>query len=175
MIKTSETLLTLCAACICAVQPSGAVAQPASTQPKHYRLTFVLNYPHGRQPSQIFVLNVPVKQDHPGMAGSVTTSGLTGQPESSVQENLQCTDVKESATGLAAKVDFSMDSIAMPLPGSSEPVHRNLTFNRQVDLVLGRPTRVTEELHVIPLGKGGEASANPLSPAPQITVTAIEM
>lgn len=174
VIKTGVALLTVCAACICAVQPSAAVAQSAATQPKHYRLTFVLNYPDG-QPSQIFVLNVPVKQDHPGMAGSVTTSGLTGQPESSVQENLQCTDVKVSALGLAAKVGFSMDSIALPLPGPAEPIHRNLTFNRQVNLVLGTPTRITEEPHAIPSGKGGDASANTLPHAPQITVTAIAM
>jgi len=175
VIKTGVALLTLCAAGICAAQPSMAVAQSTPIQTKHYRLTFVLNYPKEQQPSQTFVLDVPVTHDRPGMAGSTTASGLTGDPESSVQENLQCTEVQESATGLAARIAFSMDSMAQPLPGSTEPLHRNLTFNRQVDVALGKPTRITDELHIIPLGKGDGANANTLPPAPQITVTAIEL
>lgn len=175
MVKTGIALLTLCVAGICGAQPPVAVAQSATHQTKHYRLTFVLNYPNGQQPSQTLVLDVPVTHDRPGMAKSATTSGLTGQPESSVQENLQCTEVQESATGLAVKVAFSMDSWAQPLPGSTESIVHNLTFNRQVDLALGKPTRITEQLHAMPVGKNGEAPANALPPEPQITVTAIEL
>lgn len=99
-------------------------------------------------------------------------SGLTEEPNSVVQETLQCTDVQKSATGLEAKVSFSMDSIGQPLPNSSEPLHHNLTFNRQIDVELGKTTRITDEMHVKPLKPGDEAYTKTLPPAPQITVTA---
>lgn len=174
MIRIGTALITLCAIGICA-QSSMAVAQSAQTQPKHYRLTFVLSYTQGKQPSQTIVLDVPVTHGRSGMAATTVLSGLAGEPEGNLQESLQCTDVQESATGLAAKVVFSVDSMGQPLPGSEEPRHHNLTFNRQIDVALGTPTRITEELHVIPLGKTGAAYANTLPPAPQITVTAVEM
>ena len=170
VIKVGTALLTLCMAGVCSAQLSTATAQ---TQAKHYRLTFVLSYGQGQQPSQTFVLDVPVTQDRAGMAGTSTVSGLTGDPAGNAQESLECTEVRESATGLAANVAFSMDSVVAPLPGSAEPRHRNLTFRRQVDLVLGTPTRITEEMHVIPLGKGDAADSAKLPPAAQITVTAV--
>ena len=170
MIKGGTALLTLCMAGVCSAQLSTATAQ---TQAKHYRLTFVLSYGQGQQPSQTFVLDVPVTQDRAGMAGTSTVSGLTGDPAGNAQESLECTEVRESATGLAANVAFSMDSVVAPLPGSAEPRHRNLTFRRQVDLVLGTPTRITEEMHVIPMGKGDAADSAKLPPAAQITVTAV--
>ncbi len=68
-------------------------------------------------------------------------AGLTGQLEGSVAEKIQCTEVRESAAGLAAKVTFAMDSVTMaPAPYSSEPLHHNLSFDRKIDLVLGKPT-----------------------------------
>jgi len=172
MIKLGTALLTLCMTGFCAAQLPAAAAQ---TQAKHYRLTFVLSYGQGQQPSQTFVLDVPVTQDRAGVAGTSTVSGLTGDPAGNAQETLECTEVRESATGLAANVAFSTNSIVAPLPGSREPQHRNLTFRRQVDLALGTPTRITEEMHVIPLGKDGAAYAAKLPAAPQIMVTAVAL
>jgi hypothetical protein len=167
MVKMGIAILALATAGVSA-------AQSAHTQPRHYRLTFVLTYPQGKQPSQTFTLDVPVSTDRMGMAQSSTTSILRGEPDTAVAENLQCTDVHESATGLAAKVAFSMDSTEQPLPGSTEPLHHNLTFNRQVDIELGKPTRITEEMHMVPLRKGDSVPAT-APPAPQITVTATEI
>jgi hypothetical protein len=175
VIRTGAALLILCAAGISSVWPSTSAAQSTQPQPKHYRLSFVLTYPQGQQPSETFVLNVPVTQGRPGMAGSSSASGLTGQQEGSVQESLQCTDVQESATGLAANVAFTLDSVGEPIPGSTELRHHNMTFNRQIDLVLGKPTRITEELRVMQLGKGDGGHTAAPGPAPQITVTAIEI
>ena len=175
MIKLYAALLTLCTAPLCAAQSSVAAAQ---TAPKHFRLTFVLSYPKGEQPSQSFVLDVPVTNGRMGMSGVNSAAGLTGQVEGSVQESLQCTDVQESATGLAARVSFDMDSVRKPMPGSTEPVHSHLAFNRQIDLVLGKPTLITQEMHrraLRPLGKGNDGVAGAPPAAPEITVTAIEM
>lgn len=172
MVKIAVALFALVVTAACAVQPSTALAQSPQSQLKHYRLTFVLSYPQGDSPSQTFILDVPVARDHAGMAGSTTTSSLIGRPESAIQENLECTDVQESNTGLSAKVAFSMESTAQPLPGSTGPRHSNLTFNRQIDVELNKPTRITEEMHATPLRKGDEVYANALPPAPQITVTA---
>ena len=103
-------------------------------------------------------------------------AGLAGQLEGSVAEKIQCTDVRESATGLAAKVTFAMDRVSKaPLPYSAEPLHHNLTFDRKIDLVLGKPTRITEEMQIKPLREGDEAIPSRLPAAPQITVTAAEM
>ena len=172
MIKLGTALLTLCMTGFCAAQLPAATAQ---TQARHYRLTFVLSYGQGQQPSQTFVLDVPVTQDRAGMAGTSTVSGLSGDPAGNVQESLECTGVRESATGLSANVAFSMNSIAAPQTGSREPRDRNLTFKRRVDLALGTPTRITEEMHVIPLGKDSAAYAAKLPAAPQITVTAVAL
>jgi hypothetical protein len=169
MFKIAATFLTLCTAGFCAAQPA------VHAGPKHFRLTFVLTYPQGHQPSQSFVLDVPVTQERSGTSGLNVTAGLTGQTEGSIQESLQCTDVKESATGLAGKVTFSMDTLMEPAPNSTEPRHRQLTFDRKVDLVLGKPTRITKEMRKIPLRKGDEALPNTLPLPPQITVTAIQM
>jgi hypothetical protein len=69
-----------------------------------------------------------------------------------------------------------MDSVATdPAPHSTEPLHHNLTFNRDVDLVLGKPTWITEEMQIKPLRKGDEAIPSRLAVPPQITVTAVEM
>lgn len=64
-----------------------------------------------------------------------------------------------------------MDSVSLePLPGSDEPLHNRLTLERQIDVVLAKPTRITEEMHSLPLSKGGKKLPAP----PQITVTATE-
>lgn len=178
MIKIAAALLALCPAGICAAQP--AVTATPSAPAKHYRLTFVLTYPqdqqNGQQPSQSFVLDIPVTRERPGTSEMSVNSGLTGQLEGSVAEKMQCTDVQESPTGLAAQVTFAMDSVTKaPLPYSSEPLHHNLSFDRKIDLVLGKPTQITEEMQIRPLRKGDEAIPGGLPAAPQITVTAVAM
>jgi hypothetical protein len=176
MIKVGMAVFVLCTAGICAAQSKVTTTQPAQTTPKHFRLTFVLTYPQDGQPSQSFVLDVPVTRERSGMSSMSLAAGPTGQLEGSMQESLQCTDVHESSTGLAAKVAFSMHSVSSePLPNSTEPLHHQLTFERQVDLVLGKPTPITEQMHVIPLGKENKPLSNTPPAAPQITVTAIEL
>jgi hypothetical protein len=176
MIKFGIAAFVLCTAGICAAQSTEMAMQPAQTTPKHFRLTFVLTYPQGGQPSQSFVLDVPVMHDRSGMSSMSLAAGTTGQLAGSMQENLQCTDVHVSSTGLAAKIAFTMHSVSSePLPDSTEPLHRQLTFERQVDLVLGKPTPITEQMHVFPLGKENNLLPNTPPAAPQITVTAVEM
>ncbi len=175
MIK-SAAVFALCAAGVWTAQPSMALAQSAQSAPKHYRLTFVLSYPEGKQPSQSLVLDVPVSAERAGMSGMNLATGLTGQVEGSVQESLQCTEVKESATGLAAKVVFTRDRVTSdPLLSATEPIHHQLNLDRSVDLVLGKPTRITEEMKRRALGKTDPAVVSALPPAPQITVTAVAM
>jgi hypothetical protein len=176
MIKICAAVFALCAGGIWMAQPSMAVAQSAQSAPKHYRLTFVLTYPEGKQPSQSLVLDVPVSAERAGISGMNLATGLTGQVEGSVQESLQCTEVKESATGLAVKVAFTMDSVTTdPLLSATEPVHHQMNFDRSIDLILGKPTRITEEMQRRVLGKTDPAVANALPAAPQITVTAVAM
>ena len=172
MSKWCAAILILCGAGICLAQSNGLSKQA----PKHYRLTFVLTYPQNQQPSQSFVLDVPVLADHPGMSGMSMASGPAGMVEGSMQENLQCTDVHASATGLAAKVNFVVDSVPSELlPGMTEPLHRHLVFERQIDVAIGKPTRITQEMHVQKLGKDTPPALATPPPAPQITVTAVEI
>jgi hypothetical protein len=173
VIKIAAAFFTLCTAVICTAQPPATTAQSTV---KHFRFTFVVTYPQGQQPSQSFVLDVPVTRERPGTSDMSFNAGLTGQWEGSVAEKIQCTDVQESAAGLAAKVTFAMDSVTKaPPPYSSEPLHHNLAFDRKIDLVLGKPTQLSEEMHVKPLRKGDETIPNRLPGPPQITVTAVEM
>jgi hypothetical protein len=171
MTRMATACFVLCAAGVCAAQT------PAATPSiKHFRLTFVLTYPQGQQSAQSIVLDVPVAPDHPGTSGMTSAAGITGQVDGSVQQSLQCTDVHESETGLAAAVTFAMDSVAKdPPPYSAEPLHHNLSFDRKIDLVLGKPTRITGDMQIEPLRKGDEAIPNRLAAPPQITVTAVEM
>ncbi|MFT4112338.1 hypothetical protein [Silvibacterium sp.] len=165
-------VLAVLAASICTALP--AQSQSAQAQPKHYRLTFVLSYPEGKQAPQIFTLDVPVSPEHGGMAQSSTASGLTEEPQTVVQQTLQCMEVRESAKGVAANVSFTMDSVTPAPTGSSEPRHHNLTFQRQVDVALNQPTRITNEMHIRPL-KPGDPVPKETAPAPQITLTATEI
>lgn len=181
MNKIGVALFALCSAGICAAQPAVTTTQAPQTPAKHFRLTFVLTYPQKdqkqmQQASQVFVLDVPVRPDHPGISGMNLASGSVGQLEGTVQQSLQCTDVRESANSLEANISFSMDSISdKHIPGMSEPVHNRAVFQRQINLELGKPTQITGELHKIPLSKGGAIPPDTPSSAPQITVTATEL
>ncbi|AXC09404.1 hypothetical protein ACPOL_0017 [Acidisarcina polymorpha] len=54
-------------------------------------------------------------------------TGLTGQVDGSVEESLQCTDFKESARGLAAKVAFTMETTTSePALRATEPIRHKL-------------------------------------------------
>jgi len=173
MIKIGAAILALCAVGVCAAQTAATAAHPAA---KHYRLTFVLAYPDGKLPSQSFALDVPLVPGRSSVSSMTASGASTGQPGGSYQENLQCLDIHETETGLAAKVDFSMDSVPLdPLPGITEPRHSQLVFERQIDVALGKPTLITNEMHRMPLKKGDEVYTNALPPAPQITVTATEL
>jgi hypothetical protein len=174
VIKIAAAFFALCTAGICTAQPT---ATPSSQPtPKHFRLTFVLTYPQGQQPSQSFVLDIPVTRERPGTSDLSFNAGLTGQLAGSVAEKIQCSEVQESATGLKAKVAFAMDSVTMAPPHySSEPLHHNLTFDREIELVLGQQTKVTEEMHRVPLRKGDDVIPSAAPAPPQITVTAVEM
>jgi hypothetical protein len=171
VIKLGALMLTLYAAAACTAQVPIATAQ-SSTPARHFRLTFVLSYPQDQKPSQSFVLDVPVRPDRPGTANMSGAAGSTGEIDGIVKQTLRCSEVRLSPTGLTAKVAFSIDSVSSePLPGSDEPLHNQLTFERQIDVVLAKPTRITEEMHSLPLSKGVK---KPLAP-PQITVTATEI
>jgi hypothetical protein len=165
-------MLALCAA----GSMAAAQSTPKPTPARHFRLSFVLTYPDSKQPSQTFVMDVPVLPGRPGTSSLNLSSGATGQVEGTTRESLQCTDVHESATGLAAKVNFTIETVAEDhLPDTDEPIHNQLTFERQIDLVLGKPARITEDMHARPLKQGDEALM-PLPPVPpQITVTATEI
>jgi hypothetical protein len=122
------------------------------------------------------VLDVPVSAERAGMSGLTLATGLARQVEGSVQESIQCSDVRESATGLAAKVAFTINSVTSePLISSTEPIHHQLNFERSIDIVVGKPTRISEEMQRRVLGKTDPSFANALPIAPQITVTAVEM
>lgn len=170
MNTLASVFFALCAAGAC-MAPSSA-ATPHSTL-KHFRLTFVLGYSHAELSSRSFVLDVPVKADRPGMGSISIASGLTGQVDGSVQEELQCSEVHESAAGIAANVTFTMHSVEAPLAGAAEPLHHELNFQKQIDIVLGKPTTITEEMHAVTLGKEPRPPALP--PVPQISVTALEI
>jgi hypothetical protein len=176
MMSTRAAILALCAVGSCAAQTSTTATQPVQNAVKHFRLIFVLSYPETQQPSQSFALDIPVTKSRPGESIMGVAAGSSGQEEGRVRESLQCTNVHQSVTGLAAKVSFAMNSVSPEaLPGSTEAVHHNLTFEQQIDVALGTPTLITRPMHRIPLKKGDEVYAKSLPEAPQITVTATEI
>jgi hypothetical protein len=176
----AAALLALSATAAHAAKP--VTAKPTADAPdgtaklRHFRLTFVLTYANNQQPSQSFALDVPVLPDRPGTTSMHLAAGPAGQIEGSTQQNLECTDVHISATGLAAKISFSIDRVPLEhLPGIDEPLHNQMNLERKVDLTLGQPTVITEELQKKPVNKSGDAVADAQPAPPQITVTAAEM
>jgi hypothetical protein len=165
-MKLPAAALMVCTAGMCAAPHAIAQTQHQVTQLTRYRLTFTISDPQQHNAPQSFVLDVPVSPDHPGTSSLSVSTGLTGQEEGSVEQTLQCTDVHASATGLAAKVAFTMHTVLHPLPNSNEPLHRQMNFDRSVDLSLGKPTRLTGDGHVKPLKPSDLSSPAP----PQITV-----
>ena len=170
----AAALLALSATAACAAKPADAPVRP--TKLRHFRLTFVLTYANNQQPAQSFALDVPVLPDRPGATSMHLAAGPTGQVEGSMQQNLECTDVHISAAGLAAKISFSIDRVPLEhLPGIDEPLPNQMTLERKVDLALGKPTVITEELQAKPLDNSADTIAHAQPAPPQITLTVVEM
>jgi hypothetical protein len=140
---------------------------------KHYRLTFVVDSGQGEAGRQSFVLDVPVSPRTTGVARVSLISGSDGDAQSVVQQLFQCSNVHASATGLALDIAMQSDREAPAVPGVITARHQHGQFQRSVDLQLGKPTRVTEEMHFRLLGNTDPALAAALrQPVPTITVTA---
>ena len=174
-IRVAVALLALNALSACAAKPT-ADAPASAAKLRHFRLTFVLTYANNQQPVQSFALDVPVLPDRPGATSMHLAAGPTGQVEGSMQQNLECTDVHISAAGLAAKISFSIDRVPLEhLPGIDEPLHNQMNLERKVDLALGKPTVITEELQAKPLDNSADTIAHAQPAPPQITLTVVEM
>ena len=154
------------------------MAQIPSTTPdagvKHYRLTFVVSMGQNSAAEQSFTLDVPVSAGRSGAAKVGLVSGSTGDAQSLVQQFLECSDVHLSATGLHVDIAMQFDREAPAIAGVVSARHQHGEFQRKVDLELGKPTVVTNEMHLIPLGDTDPALAAAVAqPAPKITVTAV--
>lgn len=176
MIRIALTLLAVITTGFAALQPVTLLGQSASPSIKHYRLTFALSDPQTTHALQTFTVEVPVSSDHRGMAEAVQTSMLAGDPDSTIKANLKFSEVHISEKGLAGDIALRVDSIRAPLPGSTEQIHHNLTFNRQIDIELNKPTRITEEPRILSLKNGtAEHGGAPPTPNSQITLTITEI
>lgn len=148
-------------------------SQNSDSGTKHYRLTFVVDSGQGESGKQSFVLDVPVTPGKMGTARVSLISGSDGDAQSVVQQLFQCSNVHASATGLALDIAMQSDREAPAVPGVIYARHQHGQFQRTVDLKLGKPTQVTEEMHFRVLGNTDPALAAALrQPAPTITVTA---
>lgn len=140
---------------------------------KHYRLTFIVGSGQNEAGRQSFMLVVPVAPGKMGAARANLMSASEGDTQSVVQQLLECSNVHASATGLALHIVLQSDREAPAVPGIVSARHQHGEFQRTVDLQLGKPTVVTEEMHFRVLGNTDPALAEKLKqPAPTITVTA---
>jgi hypothetical protein len=151
-------------------------AQGSESGTKHYRLTFVVDSGQGDTAKQSFALDVPVAPGKMGAARANLISGSEGDAQSVVQQLLECSDVHASSTGLAMHITMQSDREAPAIPGLISARHQHGEFQRTVDLQIGKPTVVTQEMHFKVLGNTDPALAAKLKqPAPTITVTAEAM
>ena len=159
-----------------AVSTVGLAQSPTASSDsavKHYRLTFVIDSGQGNSAKQSFMLDIPVVPGKMGAASASLISGSKGDPQSVAQQLIECTDVHASTTGLALHIAMQSDSEAPAIPGLVSARHQHGEFQRTVDLEIGKPTVVTQELHFKVLGNADPALAAKLKqPAPTITVTA---
>ena len=152
---------------------SMGLAQSSEAGMKHYRLTFVVKTGHGEAGKQSFMLDVPVAPEKMGAARASITSASEGDAQSLVQELLECSNIHESATGLALHIALQSDREAPAIPGVISTRHQHGEFQRNVDLKLGEPTVVTQEMTPMVLGSTDPSLAEKLKqPTPTITVTA---
>lgn len=148
-------------------------AQASGSATTHYRLMFVIDSGQGEAGKQSFMLDVPAVPGKMGAASVSLLSGSKGDPQSVVQQTVECTDVHPTATGLALHVAMQSDREAPAIPGLVSARHSHGEFQRTVDLEIGKPTVVTQEMHYRVLGNTDPALAAKLrQPSPTITVTA---
>lgn len=147
--------------------------QTSDSAVKHYRLTFVVDSGQGEAGKQSFMLDIPVAPGNMGAAEASLISGSKGDPQSIVHQVFDCTDVHPTATGLALHIAMQSDREAPAITGLVSARHSHGEFQRSVDLAIGKPTVVTQEMHFRVLGNTDPALAAKLKqPAPTITVTA---
>lgn len=152
---------------------SGASAHNSHSGLKLYRLTFVVDSGQGEAGMESFTLDVPVELGKVGAARANFVSGSEGDTHSVVQQLLECSNVHASDTGLAFHIALQSDREAPAIPGIISARRQHGEFQRTVDLQIGKPTVVTEEMHFKVLGNTDPALAEKLKqPAPTITVTA---
>lgn len=159
-----------------AISPTGFAQSSAHNQEsgvKHYRLTFVVDSGQGEAEKQSFMLDVPVAPGKAGVARANLVSGSDGDTGPVVQEVLECSNVHASETGLALHIAMQSDREAPAIPGLVSARRQHGEFQRTVDLQIGKPTVVTQEMQFKVLGNTDPGLAAKLKqPAPTITVTA---
>ncbi len=139
---------------------------------KHYRLTFVVDSSQGEAEKQSFMLDIPVAPGKMSAARANLMSASEGDTQSVVRQILECSNVHASAKGVGLHIAWQSDREAPAIPGVVSARHQHGEFQRTVDLQLGMPTVVTEEMHFRVLGNTDPALAEKLKqPAPTITVT----
>lgn len=157
---------------------SAGFAQSSSVQSsepvvKHYRLTFVVDSGQGEAGKQSFVLDVPIASGKTGAAEARLSSGSYGDAHWVVQQLFECSNVHPTSTGLAFNIAMQSDREAPAIPGIISARHQHGEFQRAVDLEIGKPTVVTQDMHFRVLGNTDPQLAAKLKqPAPTITVTA---
>ena len=170
MSKYFAIALTLAISSIGFAQSS---AQSSESGTKHYRLTFVVDSGQGEIGKQSFMLDVPVTPGKTGAARANLISGNDGDVQSVVQQLFECSNVHASSTGLALHIAMQSDREAPAIPGLVSARHQHGEFRRTVDLQIGKPTVVTQEMNFRVLGNTDPALAAKLKqPAPTIIVTA---
>ncbi len=170
----SKKLLLASVLAITSIGMSQTPPTAPDTGVKHYRLTFVVSMGQNDATEQSFTLDVPVSTGRSGVAKLGMVSGSNGDAQSLVQQLLECSDVHASATGLHMDIAMRFDREAPAISGVVSARHQHGEFQRKVDLELGKPTVVTNEMHVTPLGDTDPAVAAAVAqPAPKITVTAV--
>jgi hypothetical protein len=170
MSRYFAVALALAVSSVGFAQSSGQNSEPGV---KHYRLTFVVDSGQGEAGKQSFVFDVPVAPGKMGAARANLVSGSDGDSQSVVQELFECSNIHASSAGLALHIAMQSDREAPAIPGLISARHQHGEFQRTVDLEIGRPTVVTQEMQFRVLGKTDPALAAKLKqPAPTITVTA---
>ncbi len=147
--------------------------QSSESGVKHYRLTVVVDSGQGKAGKQSFVLDIPVAPGKTGAARMNLVAGSEGDAQSVVQQLFECSNVHATSTGLALNIAMQSDREAPAIPGLISARHQHGEFQRTVDLVIGKPTVVTQEMQFRVLGNTDPKLAEKLrQPAPTITVTA---
>ena len=145
----------------------------ATAEAKHYRLNVVVSLVRDSTTDQSFTLDVPVGPKGNGAAKISLISGDSSDASSLVQQTLECSDVHASATGLHINMAMQSDREAAAIPGIVSSRHQHGDFQRQLDIALGTPTVVTNEMVLTPLGDTDPALAAKLAPRLKITITAV--